>query len=149
MSAHASMANPVSVAEVEKARDAWIAAVASGSVADTVACYHPDKGKLLGTVDLGDARTGKAKITEYHEKFVGGNDKVVPKFPTSIAEDELQQFGNGVVAYSGYYQFTLTKDGVDKEANAKFTYIWERGADGELKIILHNSGLTPAGVVTR
>ena len=44
--------NPVSVKEVEEARDSWIAAVKKGSVDDTVALYDPVQGKLLGTVDL-------------------------------------------------------------------------------------------------
>jgi len=50
------------------------------------------------------------------------------------------------VAYSGYYRFGLSKDGKNKIANAKFTYIYKRDAEGQLKIVLHNSGFTPAGI---
>jgi len=46
-----AMSAPVSVKEVEEARDAWIAAVKKGSVEETVGCYDPVEGKLLGTVD--------------------------------------------------------------------------------------------------
>ena len=38
-----------------------------------------------------------------------------------------------------------TKDGATKLAKAKFTYIYREEGD-ELKIVLHNSGLTPNGI---
>ncbi len=41
------------------------------------------------------------------------------------------------------------KDSAGKVANAKFTYIYRRGSDGKLKILLHNSGFTPAGAVAK
>merc|ERR1711907_221012 len=132
------MAAPVTVQEVEAARDAWIAAVKKGSVDETVGCYDPDAGKLLGTVDLDGVRTGKDKIREY---FVG--------FLATNAEGDIQQLGDGTVAYSGYYTFDLGKGSTNKVANAKFTYIYRRGADGKLKILLHNSGFTPAGAVEK
>merc|ERR1711907_213385 len=144
------MAAPVTVQEVEAARDAWIAAVKKGSVDETVGCYDPDAGKLLGTVDLDGVRTGKDKIREYFVGFLETNyDTVVPNFPATIAEDDIQQLGDGTVAYSGYYTFDLGKGSTNKVANAKFTYIYRRGADGKLKILLHNSGFTPAGAVEK
>merc|ERR1711907_489936 len=131
------MAAPVTVQEVEAARDAWIAAVKKGSVDETVGCYDPDAGKLLGTVDLDGVRTGKDKIMEYFVGFLETNyDTEVPNFPATIA-------------YSGYYPFDLGKGSTNKVANAKFTYIYRRGADGKLKILLHNSGFTPAGAVEK
>jgi len=142
--------NPVSVKEVEEARDSWIAAVKKGSVDDTVALYDPVQGKLLGTVDLDDVRTGKDKIREYFVGFLQTNyDTVVPNFPATIADGDIQQLGPDTVAYSGYYKFDLAKDGAGKVANAKFTYIYRRGDDGKLKILLHNSGFTPAGAVAK
>jgi len=141
---------PVTVKEVEEARDSWIAAVKKGSVDDTVALYDPDVGKLLGTVDLDDVRTGKDKIREYFVGFLQTSyDTVVPDFPATISEGDIQQLGPGVVAYSGYYRFDLSKNGAGKVANAKFTYIYKRGRDGKLKILLHNSGFTPAGAVAK
>ncbi|QDZ25388.1 hypothetical protein HOP50_17g79280 [Chloropicon primus] len=141
---------PVTVQEVEAARDAWIAAVRKGSVDETVGCYDPVEGKLLGTVDLGDVRTGKDKIREYFVGFLETNyDTVVPNFPATIAEGDIQQLGDGTVAYSGYYTFDLGKGSTNKVANAKFTYIYKRGDDGSLKILLHNSGFTPAGAVEK
>ena len=53
---------PVTVKEVEEARDSWIAAVKKGSVDDTVALYDPDVGKLLGTVDL-DGKQAQARFS--------------------------------------------------------------------------------------
>ena len=95
-------------------------------------------------------RSGKDKIREYFVGFLETNyDTVVPNFPAVIAEGDIQQLGDGVVAYSGYYTFDLAKGPAAKVANAKFTYIYKRGEDGKLKILLHNSGFTPAGAVEK
>ena len=95
-------------------------------------------------------RTGKDKIREYFVGFLETNyDTVVPNFPATIAEGDIQQLGDGTVAYSGYYTFDLGKGSTNKVANAKFTYIYRRSADGKLKILLHNSGFTPAGAVEK
>ena len=90
---------------------------------------------------LPGVRTGRDRIREYFVGFLA--DKVIPSFPAEIAEDDIQQLGDGVAAYSGYYTFYLSKGHTADVANAKFTYIYKKGADGKLKIILHNSGFTP------
>jgi hypothetical protein len=64
----------------------------------------------------------------------------------------VQWLGPGTVAYSGYYCLKLrkTKHGETTEsmACAKFTFVYRRdAASGALRILLHNSGLTPAGIV--
>ena len=95
-------------------------------------------------------RSGKDKIREYFVGFLETNyDTVLPNFPPTIEEADLQQLGPGVVSYSGYYTFDLSKGTTNKVANAKFTYIYKRGRDGKLKILLHNSGFTPAGAVAK
>ena len=48
--------------------------------------------------------------------------------------------------YSGYYTFAMTKDGQTKDVHAKFTYIYRMTAQG-VKIVTHNSGITPTGAV--
>ena len=47
-----------------------------------------------------------------------------------------------------YYTFALTKAGVTKDVYAKFSYVFRMTHDG-VKIIAHNSGITPEGVVDR
>ena len=96
-------------------------------------------------------RSGKDKIREYFVGFLETNyDTVLPNFPPTIEEADLQQLGPGVVSYSGYYTFDLSKGTTNKVANAKFTYIYKRSEDGSgLKILLHNSGFTPAGAVEK
>ncbi len=62
----------------------------------------------------------------------------------------VQRLGAGVVAYSGYYCFRLRRagEGAPVLACAKFTFVYAREpSSGALRILLHNSGLTPAGVV--
>ena len=38
-----------------------------------------------------------------------------------------------------FFSFTLMEC-------SRFTYIYKRDAEGQLKIVLHNSGFTPAGI---
>jgi hypothetical protein len=62
----------------------------------------------------------------------------------------VQWLGPGTAAYSGYYCFKLRRRGEAAEsmACAKFTFVYGRdAASGALRILLHNSGLTPAGIV--
>ncbi len=55
-----------------------------------------------------DVRTGKDKIREYFVGFLQTNyDTVVPNFPATVAEGDIQQLGPDTVAYSGYYTFDL------------------------------------------
>jgi hypothetical protein len=64
----------------------------------------------------------------------------------------VQWLGPGTVAYSGYYCLKLRKtnhhgETAERMACAKFTFVYRRDASGALRILLHNSGLTPAGIV--
>ena len=113
--------------------------------------FSPLGRSLARSLRATDVRTGKDLIHQYFVGFLETNyDTVVPNFPATIAEGDLQQLGPGVVAYSGYYTFDLSLKGSGKVANAKFTYIYKRDpASGKLKILLHNSGFTPAGAVAK
>jgi hypothetical protein len=57
--------------------------------------------------------------------------------------------GPGVAAYSGYYAFRLVPTAAPPcVAHAKFTFVYRRSSeDGRLLIALHNSGLTPVGIM--
>ncbi|CEL95942.1 unnamed protein product [Vitrella brassicaformis CCMP3155] len=145
--------NKVSAAEVETARDQWIAAVQSLNPDTVVGLYSNDAslpGNLLGTVDTGSigARQTGETILDYFKSFLD-RKQIKPEFPPKVTDEDLIQLGNGKVAYNGYYDFLFwEKDGSEKRAHAKFTYLYRRNPEsGKLEIVLHNSGLTPEGVV--
>jgi hypothetical protein len=129
----------------------WVAAAQSRDVDTIVSLYDPKFGRLLGTVDDSSSprRTNRALIREYFNHFLGDNEKVVPIFPR-FTERDVQFIDDKTAVYSGYYTFELTpKGGNTKIANAKFTYIIHRTMEDGVQLVLHNSGLTPAGVVMK
>jgi hypothetical protein len=136
----------ISLGEVRRARQQWIEAVEARDVEAVMALYDASEGVLQGTMDTKATgrREGADRIRDYFEHFLA-NDRVVVGFPEKIKGEDLVALGPGRVAYYGFYEFTLEKDGQRKVAHAKFTFIYERGENG-LVIKLHNSGLTPEGI---
>merc|ERR550514_2572094 len=129
----------------------WIAAAKSRDVDAIVSLYDAKIGRLLGTVDdtSSPRRTSRALIRDYFNHFLGDNEKVVPIFPR-FNERDVQFIDEKTAVYSGYYTFELTPIGGNtKIANAKFTYIVHRTLEDGVQLVLHNSGLTPAGVVMK
>merc|ERR1719313_360424 len=129
----------------------WVAAAKSRDVEKIVSLYDQKVGRLLGTVDDSSSprRTSRAMIKEYFNHFLGDNEKVEPIFPR-FTERDVQFIDDKTAVYSGYYTCELTpKGGNTKIANAKFTYIVHRTKEAGVQLVLHNSGLTPAGVVMK
>jgi len=142
------MGEKLSLKEVETTIQEWVKNAKALDIDATVAMYDPEIGRLLGTVDNADAprRTSLKLIRDYFNHFLGDNEKVLPFFPKFDRKDVIF-LAEDVASYSGYYKFTLTpKGGQTKDVYAKFTYIMRKTPDG-VKIVTHNSGITPAGVV--
>ena len=110
--------------------------------------YDPEMGRLLGTVDEAGSprRDTIPKIREYFEGFLGGHQAVKPMFPKFDKEDVFF-LGEDTAVYSGYYKFALTKNDVTKDVYAKFSYIVRKTPEYGVKIVTHNSGITPTGAV--
>ena len=110
--------------------------------------YDPEMGRLLGTVDeAGSPRRDTIhKIREYFEGFLGGHQAVKPMFP-EFDESDVFMLSENTAVYSGYYKFALTKNGATKEVYAKFSYIVRKTNEYGVKIVTHNSGITPTGAV--
>merc|ERR1712139_57800 len=70
-----------------------------------------------------------------------------PNFPKFDGADVIF-LADDTASYSGYYVFALTKGRVTKDVYAKFTYILRKTPNG-VKIVTHNSGVTPTGAVER
>ena len=132
---------------VSEACQAWANAVQRLSVSDVVDLYDTKDGTLLGTVDTGKdgVRSSPETIREYFNGFLS-KDSVTPEFPAFNAEDVIV-ISPTVAVYNGYYAFKLEKGGVTNIANAKFTFMYRKDAAGKWKIVLHNSGFTPEGLV--
>ena len=141
------MENNITIQDIINARDLWIAAVRKRDIEATITLYDRERGTLLGTVDKPEngIRTGAERIRDYFNHFLGGNDEVEPTFPKD-AEANMQTFDN-VATYSGYYTFRLVRGKRARIANAKFTFVYQKQPDGQVKILVHNSGLTPQGIV--
>jgi hypothetical protein len=140
----------LSLKDVQNIIQDWIAAAKNRDVDAIVSLYDAKIGRLLGTVDESSSprRSSRSLIREYFNHFLGDNERVVPIFPR-FNERDVQFIDDKTAVYSGYYTFELTpKGGNTKIANAKFTYIVHRTQEG-VQLVLHNSGLTPAGVVLK
>jgi hypothetical protein len=142
--------NRLSPKDVQNIIQDWIAAAKNRDVDAIVSLYDAKFGRLLGTVDDSSSprRSSRSLIREYFNHFLGDNERVEPIFPR-FTERDVQFIDDKTAVYSGYYTFELTpKGGNTKIANAKFTYIVHRTQEG-VQLVLHNSGLTPAGVVLK
>merc|ERR1719331_1931592 len=141
----------LSVSDVRGIIQEWIAAAQNRDVDTIVSLYDAKVGRLLGTVDdlSSPRRTSRSLIRDYFNHFLGDNEKVVPIFP-KFTPDDVQFIDDKTAVYSGYYTFELTPIGGNtKIANAKFTFIVHRTPEDGVQLVLHNSGLTPEGVVMK
>jgi hypothetical protein len=148
------LANPVlsqkklTLQDVEDLIKSWVAAASARDVKRIVALYDPEIGRLLGTLDEAATmrRTNHTNIKDYFDHFLS-NDVVKPNFPKFDPKDVIF-IDEYCAVYNGYYVFELTKGGVTKHAFAKFSYI-VRSTPAGVKIVTHNSGLTPTGIVVK
>ena len=141
----------LSLNDVRDIMQRWISAVQARDIGQTVALYDEHVGRLLGTVDDASSprRNSRELIRDYFNHFLGNHEKLLAIFPRFDAKD-VQFIDDKTAVYSGYYSFELTPFGGEtKIANAKFTYIVHRTLHDGVQLVLHNSGITPAGVVMK
>jgi hypothetical protein len=143
----------ISLREIVAARDAWAAAVSRRDLDAVCALYDPSGSRLLGTLDVESTgiRASASSIRSYFRGFLLERHRAItPLFCDGSDGQGVLRLSPGVVAYSGYYSFSLVPFvGQPCVAHAKFTFVYRRapaGASG-LLIALHNSGLTPAGIL--
>jgi hypothetical protein len=139
-------------AEVISARDAWADAVSRRDLEAVCALYDPDGARLLGTLDCEKTgvRASARSIRAYFTGFLRDRHvSIAPLFCDGGDGAGVLRLGPGVAAYSGYYAFRLVPTAAPPcVAHAKFTFVYRRSSeDGRLLIALHNSGLTPVGIM--
>ena len=142
----------ISLAEIVAARDAWAAAVSRRDLDAVCALYDPCGSRLLGTLDVESTgiRASASSIRSYFRGFLLERHRsIMPVFCDGGEGRGLLRLSPGVAAYSGYYSFSLVPiAGQPCVAHAKFTFVFRRASRGPgLLIALHNSGLTPAGIL--
>jgi len=140
----------ITMSDVKTCIETWAKNAAARDIEATVGMYDPEMGRLLGTVDEAESprRTTIPMIREYFNGFLGGHQAVKPMFP-KFDKDDVFFLSDNTAVYSGYYKFALTKEDVTKEVYAKFSYIVRKTPEHGVKIVTHNSGITPTGAVVK
>lgn len=111
----------------------WNKALKTGDPDKVVACYAPD-AILLPTVS--------AKVRHNHEEIHDYFVHFLSKKPSGrIVEQNIRVYDNTAIN-SGLYTFSLTKDGVQADVAARFTFVYRKYKDGWL-IVEHHSSVLP------
>jgi uncharacterized protein (TIGR02246 family) len=108
-----------------------LATLDANKVADR---YAPD-AVLVPTMS-NDVRTDRAEIVDYFEHFLQGKPR------GTILESHVEVLGQRTAVDTGVYRFTLIKDGVTKDVDARYTFVYER-IGGKWYIQNHHSSAMP------
>ena len=120
----------------EAAYQNWIKAINSHDVAKIVALYKSD-AILLATLK-NEPITDQKDRNDY---FTSLTQK--PELKAEPQKTLIQPFGNQVIVVSGLYEFSFKKDGAVVKVPARFSFIFEKGADGKWLIANHHSSKLP------
>jgi uncharacterized protein (TIGR02246 family) len=112
----------------------WNAALATGSPQRVADRYARD-AVLLPTVS-NKVRTDRAGIVDYFTHFLAAKPQGV------IKESHIDVLDRTTAIDTGVYVFTLTENGVQREVEARYTFVYElRG--GKWLIVNHHSSAMP------
>ncbi|MFF5518957.1 SgcJ/EcaC family oxidoreductase [Streptomyces coeruleorubidus] len=117
--------------------DQWNAALKTGD-AQKVADLYAKDAVLLPTVS-DNVRTDRAEIVDYFEHFLRN------KPAGTKVESVVNVLDRDTVIDTGVYEFALTdhETGVKKTVKARYTYAYEKQADGKWLIVNHHSSKMP------
>ncbi|MFI6857094.1 SgcJ/EcaC family oxidoreductase [Streptomyces sp. NPDC050416] len=117
--------------------DQWNAALQTGD-AQKVADLYAKDAVLLPTVS-NNVRTDRAEIVDYFEHFLR-NKPVGTK-----VESVVNVLDRDTVIDTGVYEFALTDPGTGAKntVKARYTYAYEKQADGTWLIVNHHSSKMP------
>jgi uncharacterized protein (TIGR02246 family) len=114
--------------------DQWNAALATGDPEAVADLYAPD-AVLLPTLSP-QIRTTRAGIVDYFTHFLPSKPQAV------ITQEIITVLDRNDAINTGLYTFTLTRDGVQQQVHARFTFVYQR-TDGAWLIVNHHSSLVP------
>lgn len=127
-------AKPPTKDDIAKEFDVWNAALATGSAEQVADLYAPD-AVLLPTVS-NKVRTNRAEIVDYFQHFLENK-------PSGVIEQEVVNvLDEDNAINTGVYRFTLTKDGVQQQVEARYTFVYEL-VGGKWLIVNHHSSAMP------
>lgn len=159
----AVVASDVTVEDVLAAQKAWSDGIvtigrtfkAQGdyrqAAADHISkLYAYGQGGVLFKPTLASADQFRETTDEALSYFVGGaimedtGFAIRPWTNVRWGEQEIQTYGNTAAAMGNYY---FTPDGSTEETKVEFTFVYQRDAEGDLRIRVHHSSLpyTPEG----
>ena len=123
--------------EIRAQFDGWNAALRTGDAAKVADLYARD-AVLLATVD-NEPNDTRAEIVDYFENHF------LPSKPVGrITESIVKVLDEDSAIDQGTYQFRLTAaDGTVSTVKARYTYVYERDARGQWKIVHHHSSKYP------
>lgn len=123
--------------QAEAAYAAWIKALGGGKADAIVALYKPD-AILLATLKNEPIINQKDRL-EYFEGLTKKKDlKVTPQ------TTYYNIYGDNVAVVSGTYTFSFIDDAKEKkEVPARFSFVFEKGADGKWLVANHHSSELP------
>lgn len=101
-----------------------------------VANLYSNGATFLPTVSP-DFKKGPAEAEEYFEHFLQKNPE------GKIIEEEIQLLAEDAYLHSGMYDFEIDKNSKRAIVNARFSFVWKKGLDGQWKIIHHHSSVRP------
>lgn len=104
--------------------------------AKNVAALYTNEASFLPTVSP-DFKTGQSEAEGYFKHFLEKNPK------GEIIKDRVQQISEKTYLHSGLYNFELGPDEDRQIVEARFTFLWEMGDNGEWMIGHHHSSVKP------
>jgi uncharacterized protein (TIGR02246 family) len=115
--------------------DKWAAAYSANDPDAVLKLYTPD-AIFLGTVSPIIATTPDARRA-YFARLPGSGNK------TKFTERRTMVLSDKVVLTSGFYDFTIMRDGKANEAQNRYTMVVVKQANGEWLIAHHHSSNKP------
>jgi len=125
-----------SQAVAEKLFAKWNNLLQTGDKNQVAEMYSED-ATFLPTLN-GELKRGVQGAAEYFEHFLQKNPI------GTVVEGAVQESVDGdTIIYSGLYNFEISPDETREIVQARFTFVFQKNAQGEWKIIHHHSSLRP------
>ncbi len=122
--------------EIVGSLNEWIESVATLKPEEVVKHYAED-GVLWGTVSK-IIRPGHDLIHDYFVLFLAKNP-----VGCIVSEPQIRVYGD-IAINSGYYTFVFEKNGIREEADARYSFVYQK-QNGKWMILDHHSSYIPEG----
>ncbi|ODN67278.1 SgcJ/EcaC family oxidoreductase [Methylophaga muralis] len=128
----------ISEDEIQNLFERWNQSLQTGDPAAVTANYASN-AVLLPTVS-NKVRTNHTEIEDYFVHFLELS-------PHGRIDERHISVNDGIAIDTGIYTFDVTKDGEQKQVQARYNFVYERQNDGEWLIVNHHSSAMPEVIV--